>query len=162
MEYIGKGAHPPPPPAYAHVKIPKHQYVEPAAVVPFVKPVPVAAFPIVASPAPPIVHSAVPLITEPFATLVPRIKAPPGLTLATAIPPVIQDYHPVKIKVNSLPVNGPLPVVDPYAVGHGYGLDPAFAASSHNKISRKRALLYDRTLFRKDVERRPASRKNKN
>lgn len=144
VEYIGKGAHPPPPPAYAHVKVP--QIFEAAEVAPLVKPVE-QTVPILATVAP------YPVITG---TAIPHhLQAPLGLGVAAA--PAL-EYNPVKIKVNSLPVNGPLPIVDPYAIGYGYGgygLDPAFAASTNvNKISRKRALLYDRTLFRKDVEKR--------
>lgn len=150
MEYIGKGAHPPPPPAYANVKIPQVLQSGPVA-----EPVPILATgapPLFASHGPAVHPSAVP-----FPVLTATAVPPLGLGLASFGAPV-QEYDPVKIKINSLPVNGPFPVVDPYAVGYGYGLDPAFAAST-NKISRKRALLYDRTLFRKDVEKRTAIRK---
>lgn len=138
VEYIGKGVHPPPPPEYAHVKVPK--ILEPVELAPIVNPQPV-----------PILATATPL----------------GHGYGIHGP--VQEYDPIKIKFNSLPVNGPLPVLDPYAVGYGYGygqygqgysLDPVFAASTNaNKISRKRALLYNRTLFRKDVEKRAATKK---
>lgn len=139
VEYIGKGVHPPPPPEYAHVKVPK--ILEPVELAPIVKPM--------ATPQP-----------------VPILATAGPIGYGAHAP--VQEYDPIKIKFNSLPVNGPLPVLDPYAVGYGYGygqygqgyLDPVFAASTNaNKISRKRALLYNRTLFRKDVEKRAAIKK---
>lgn len=139
-------------------------------------PVAVPGFPLVAAaaaPAPVTILSptaAAPLAVQPTAlpivaatgataTPLPKVKASVGVRAAALAPaafPSAEEYNPVKIKLNSLPVNGPLPIVDPYGVGYGYGLDPAFSASttSANKVSRKRALLYDRTLFRKDLEKR--------
>ncbi|CAL8111637.1 unnamed protein product [Orchesella dallaii] len=133
VEYIGKGAHPPPPPAYAHVKVPKILQTAP-------------------------VVATVPEVL-PFAGPGHHVKAPYGLG-----GPVVEEY-PVKIKLNSFPVNGPLPIADPYAfggnygAGYGYGFDPIFAGSNNRILKKKRALLYDRTLFRKDVEKRSASPK---
>jgi len=127
VEYIGKGAHPPPPPAYAHVKVPKI----------------LQTAPVVATVVPDGPH--------------PHVKTPYGLG-----GPVVEDY-PVQIKLNSLPVNGP--TLDPYAfgghygAGYGYGFDPIFAGSNNRILKKKRALLYNRTLFRKDVEKRTPLKK---
>jgi len=68
---------------------------------------------------------------------------------------------PVNIRVDPIAVGPIIPPYPQYGAGYGYGFDPFLAQGTSNskKVARKRALLYGRTLFRKDVERQRRSDK---
>jgi len=123
IQYINKGVLPPPPPAYSNVQIPA-QFIEPQ-------------HPIVKSP-----------------------------EIILPSPSPYLDPYPVKVSPVGVLGGGPggFSGYPQYGAGYGYGGygygDPFLALGSSNnqqsgqaKVAKKRALLYDRTLFRKDVER---------
>ena len=114
IQYIGKGAHPPPPPAYANVKIPA-QLLEPTGPAYSAGPASHSGY----GAGPLVAHAALPTIRQ---------------------YPVVQAAAPISIP------HGP-------QYGHSYGGDYGYGESnlSPARISKKRALLYDRTLFRRDI-----------
>lgn len=144
IQYIGKGVHPPPPPAYAKIKPPKNI------------PDPYLRQPISEVPVP------VPVEEGPHPNSLAIFPSPTPQ-------PALYGSGPLKLELNPLAIN-PVPVRKfkqrfGYGAqrfeGHGHGPSsfPIFhrpnykreVKSSPSKISRKRALLYGRTLFRRDI-----------
>jgi hypothetical protein len=84
-------------------------------------------------------------------TFYPIIEEPEPLPL-----PIIEEPQYHHHQHNHPPINY---ATATYGAGYAYGFDPFLSLGSNNnpRVARKRALLYDRTLFRKDVERKRRS-----
>jgi hypothetical protein len=148
VQYIGKGVHPPPPPAYANIKPPKHLHVEPE-IIPhndigaYGGQIPLAA-PI---PAPVPVKEVVPVLP----VQLPVYQDGP-------IGPSAYGHGGGYGYGQGYPATG---YGHAFGYGGGYAAEPLiFGPSNQNqkivkispgRLAKKRALLYDRTLFRRDI-----------
>jgi len=131
IQYIGKGVHPPPPPAYAHVQVPAILKAHPVPAIPQ------------AHVAPIILPSPTPTVAAVVAGGPHRVHVSPH-----EIAPLAQHHQ----------YGGFGGRIDPnqYYGQQPHYYEPVFAGS---KISKKRALLYNKTLFRKDVEKTDRKKK---
>jgi len=139
IQYIGKGQHPPPPPVYANLKIPKQ-----------------LSYP----------HHEQPEIIKEVP--LPPLPPPPPPQQIPHIEPAIVS-GPFKLDVNPLglrPYHGPGPNyyrARPFRdhVAYGSEVQPVKVSPSNSKsqaqLSRRRALLYNRTLFRRDIPKPPTT-----